>query len=234
MRPQEWAERERVLWEAADARIMANRAATEAGEALHGLERIRHTRPQLLRHAAADAWLMAHPEAPSLPNEFAARLPAARGKVALAAHGTEAMRQALAQLEAEIAAIVTDDTLLARAEAIAALGLPAEADPANPPAISRPARRVAPTDRKGGWTGRGAGRPAAPDGGSAVVSAIAASRLSGCGGPASMSKAPAILGHTWHQRTRSPFVMLKGWLVQPGAMAAQTMARASRPASVIW
>lgn len=145
MRPQEWAERERVLWEAADARIMANRAATEAGEALHGLERIRHTRPQLLRHAAADAWLMAHPEAPSLPDEFAARLPAARGKVALAAHGTEAMRQALAQLEAEIAAIVTDDTLLARAEAIAALGLPAEADPATllpSPALLAELRRL--------------------------------------------------------------------------------------------
>jgi len=121
VRPQEWAERERVLREAGEVRNVANRAATEAGGALRRLERIRRTRPQLLRHAAADAWLAAHPEAPFLPAELAARLPAARGKVALAAHGTEAMRQALARLEAEIAAIVTDDALLARAEAIAAL-----------------------------------------------------------------------------------------------------------------
>jgi uncharacterized protein YhaN len=121
VRPQEWAERERALREAEAARDAANRAAAEAGAALRRLERIRRIRPHLLRHAAATAWLAAHPEAPRLPADLAARLPAARGAVALAAHGVETARASLSRLEAEITAVVTDDALLARAEEIAAL-----------------------------------------------------------------------------------------------------------------
>nr|WP_245216077.1 AAA family ATPase [Pararoseomonas baculiformis] len=121
VRPQEWAERERELREAEAARDAANGAAAEAGEALRRLERVRRTRPHLLRHAAALAWLEAHPEAPHLPPDLAARLPAARGAVALAAHGVDTARAALAQLDAEIAGVVTDDALLGRAEEIAAL-----------------------------------------------------------------------------------------------------------------
>jgi uncharacterized protein YhaN len=121
VRPQEWAERERALREAEAGRDAANRAAAEAGGTLRRLERIRRIRPHLLRHAAATTWLAAHPEAPRLPADLAARLPAARGAVALAAHGVETARASLSRLEAEITAVVTDDALLARAEDIAAL-----------------------------------------------------------------------------------------------------------------
>ncbi|MBO1080069.1 AAA family ATPase [Roseomonas haemaphysalidis] len=136
VRPQEWAGREQALRDAALARDASGQAAAEAATALRRLERIRRTRPQLLRHAAAAGWLAAHPQAPHLPPGLAARLPAARGAVALAAHGVGTLQGALHRLDADIAAISTDDALLAHAGAIAALtretGLVEQADAALP------------------------------------------------------------------------------------------------------
>ncbi|MFH5926865.1 AAA family ATPase [Roseomonas xinghualingensis] len=121
VRPQEWHAREKALREAEALRDASNRAAAAAGEQLRQLERIRRVRPLLARHAAALSWLEQHPDAPSLPADLASRLPEVRGAVAGASHGLEAARAALGRLEAEIAAIVTDDALLARAAEIEAL-----------------------------------------------------------------------------------------------------------------
>lgn len=122
VRPQEWEIRERALHDAADDRDVANRAVAAAGETLRRLERIRRTRPHLHRHAAASAWLAAHPDAPDLPPDLAGRLLKAREATTLAAHATATMRATLARLDAEIAGIPTDDALLARADEVAALG----------------------------------------------------------------------------------------------------------------
>lgn len=113
VRPREWAEREKALQDAQALRDRSNRAATEAGGQLRRLERVRRTRPLLMAHAMATAWLEANPYAPRLPQELAERLPAARGTVAKAGHILETAHAYLARLDDDIAEIVVDDALLA-------------------------------------------------------------------------------------------------------------------------
>ncbi|WP_338666007.1 AAA family ATPase [Pararoseomonas sp. SCSIO 73927] len=121
VRPQEWAERERALRDAEARRNESNRAAAEAGTRLRRLERVRRTRPLLAAHATAVAWLAAHPHAPRFPADLAGRLPDARGAVARASHVLETARAYLARLDADIAGVVVDDTLLAVTEEIQTL-----------------------------------------------------------------------------------------------------------------
>ncbi|TPG61097.1 hypothetical protein EAH89_00580 [Roseomonas nepalensis] len=121
VRPQQWDEQERALRDAVARREAANAAAREAGERLRRLERTRRVRPLLARHAAAARWLAENPGAPRLPAGLTGRLPEARGAVARAAHARETARGFLDRLDADIAAIATDDALLARGEELAAL-----------------------------------------------------------------------------------------------------------------
>ncbi|MCR0982637.1 AAA family ATPase [Roseomonas populi] len=150
LRPEEWAAREAELRQAEAARDAGNAAAREAAERLRRLERIRRVRPLLARHAAATAWLEAHPTAPRLPPGLDARLPEARATVARAAHGLETARAALTRLEEEIASIATNDALLALGDEIGALvgmlGLAAQAAeglPAAEVALAEARARVA-------------------------------------------------------------------------------------------
>ncbi|WP_426960018.1 hypothetical protein [Muricoccus radiodurans] len=121
VRPREWAEREKALRDAEALRDASNRAATEAGERLRRLERVRRVRPLLTAHAMAAAWLEANPHAPRLPADLAERLPSARGALAQAAHTVETARADLARLDGDIAEVVTDDALLATTEEVQAL-----------------------------------------------------------------------------------------------------------------
>ena len=116
LRPEAWAAREAELRAAEAERDAGNAAAREAAERLRRLERIRRVRPLLARHDGAAAWLAEHPDAPLLPPGLAGRLPEARAGLAAAAIGLDHARAALARLDGEIAAIVTDDALLACAD----------------------------------------------------------------------------------------------------------------------
>ncbi|MBI0537870.1 hypothetical protein D9599_20115 [Roseomonas sp. KE2513] len=121
VRPQQWEERERALREAVARRDEANRQAAEAASQLRRLERVRRVRPMLARHDTARLWLAGSPEAPRLPTALGERLPEARGAVARAAHALEAGCTFLARLDADLAAIVTDDGLIAQGPALEAL-----------------------------------------------------------------------------------------------------------------
>ncbi|WP_043833793.1 AAA family ATPase [Muricoccus aerilatus] len=121
VRPQQWEERERALREAVSRRDGANRQATEAASQLRRLERVRRVRPMLARHETARLWLAGNTGAPRLPAALGERLPEARGTVARAAHALEAGRTFLARLDADLAAIVTDDGLIAQGPALEAL-----------------------------------------------------------------------------------------------------------------
>lgn len=121
LRPAQWRERERVLEEATQRLEAARAAAAEAGATLRRLERVRRLAPALRRHAAAEAWLAAHPGAPLLPADLAGRIQEAREQAAQAERSAgEAARQQQS-LAADAEALAPARPWLARAARIAAL-----------------------------------------------------------------------------------------------------------------
>jgi uncharacterized protein YhaN len=113
-----------------------NRKAEAASAEISRLERIRRVRPLLAERDEAAAWLEANPDAPNLAPGLRERLEAAH--IAFVRAETEANNktEALAEVEAQAAAIVLDTALLAEAAAIDSLT--AEAGAARKAAADRP------------------------------------------------------------------------------------------------
>ncbi|MCK8783338.1 AAA family ATPase [Roseomonas sp. NAR14] len=145
LRPETWQGWEAELDTARAARAEANRAATAAAETIRRLERLRRVRPLLARRDDAADWLAAHPDAPVLPEGFAAQVPETRAALRQAEAALDAARATLAGLAAETAGERPDHALLAEAGPVAALT--AQSGAATRARDELPAARAALRDR---------------------------------------------------------------------------------------
>ena len=113
-----------------------NRRVEAASAEISRLERIRRVRPLLAERDEAAAWLDANPGAPNLGSGLRERLGDAHLAFVKAETEANTKAQALAEVEAQAAAIVLDTALLAEAAAIDSLI--AEAGAARKAAADRP------------------------------------------------------------------------------------------------
>jgi uncharacterized protein YhaN len=113
-----------------------NRKAEAASAEISRLERIRRVRPLLAGRDEAAAWLEANPDAPNLPSGLQERLEQAHIAFIKAETESNHRAQALAEVDAQAAAIVLDTALLAEAAAIDSLA--AEAGAASKASADRP------------------------------------------------------------------------------------------------
>ncbi|MCC7281075.1 MAG: AAA family ATPase, partial [Acetobacteraceae bacterium] len=119
--PEAWARAQAALDQATARRAAANAAAADAASRTARLERVRRIRPHLAAHDAAEEWLAAHPDAPTLPPGLAARLAEARGAAVRAEDGLARARARHAELASQYEALAPDPDMLAEAAALTAL-----------------------------------------------------------------------------------------------------------------
>ncbi len=117
-RPPAVAELERQRSDAARAQEAANAAANAAIVELARLKRVRSTRWHLAALDAAEEWLRAHPDAPSLAPALGATLASATTLLETAAREEAGAVEEHGRLAAALAATAVDDAALAEAAAI--------------------------------------------------------------------------------------------------------------------
>ncbi len=112
LRPDQWQRQQQDLDAAEQCRAEQNRIADIEFAEIARLERVRRVIPWLAAHDAAEAWLLANPDAPVLDAALAPRLAEARSAIVMAEQRVLRERETAAHLAERIGQIVVDDLLL--------------------------------------------------------------------------------------------------------------------------
>lgn len=118
LRPDDWVRMESDLADVEAQRTEQNRLAATQATHMARLQRVRRVRAPMAERDAADAWLIAHLEAPVLSPSLEPKLAEASARLVVAEEQLEREGQRGAELAGERAAITVDQALLASADTI--------------------------------------------------------------------------------------------------------------------